>query len=288
MLCWQSMNHLTIRGIAAALVLFLGVLSAEEETFTINGKDIIIPVPEGFARVTEEMPLVRELAQQADAADKANDTLAYFIERADVAAALAGEMPELDRTFSVAVTKELRNVTVGKDYFAKLKKVLKEQNQKIHKGAMAQVPEFAKKFSEGVSEDFNLDFSLKIPAMVPLAPHHETENAISSSTYISFSSSSSGERSGSTSVNTQTLVNVAGSVVMLNCDAPGNQVAWTRGASMRWLESVVASNNQPLTHSHELWSRLRERGAGVGLAVLMAAGALWLIKKKCNKSGETS
>ena len=84
LLCWQSMNHLTIRGIAAALVLFLGVLSAEAETFTINGKDIIIPVPEGFARVTEEMPLVRELAQQADAADKANDTLAYFIERADV------------------------------------------------------------------------------------------------------------------------------------------------------------------------------------------------------------
>ena len=68
MLCWQSMNHLTIRGIAAALVLFLGVLSAEAETFTINGKDIIIPVPEDFARVTEEMPLVRELAQQAAAA----------------------------------------------------------------------------------------------------------------------------------------------------------------------------------------------------------------------------
>ena len=71
MLCRQSMNQLTIRGIAAAVVLFLGVLSAEAETFTINGKDIFIPVPEGFARVTEEMPLVRELAQQADAADKA-------------------------------------------------------------------------------------------------------------------------------------------------------------------------------------------------------------------------
>ena len=277
------MNDLAIKVMAATLAFFLGVLSSEADTVTIHGRKITIPVPEGFARVTEEMSLVMALVQQVDTADTSNETLAYYIEQTDVPAALAGEAPDLDRTLNLAIIKELKNVTVGKSYFSKFKTVLKEDNEKIHKDTVAQrAPEFTKQFSEGVSKDFNVDFSVGISAMVPLAPHHETENAISSSTYISDSGSVNGETSTSTSVNTQTLVNIGGTVLTLNCDAPRPEVEWSREASMKWLESVLASNTPLLNHSNGFWRRLSEGGSGFGLAALMAAGAYWVIRKKSN------
>ena len=281
----QFVNDLAIKVMAATLAFFLGVLSSEADTFTINGRKITIPVPEGFARVTEEMSLVMALVQQVDTADTSNETLAYYIEKTDVPAALAGEAPDLDRTLNLAIIKELKNVTVGKSYFSKFKTVVKRENEKIHKDTVAQrAPELTKQFSEGVSKDFNVDFSVGISAMVPLAPHHETENAISSSTYISDSGSVNGETSASTAVNTQTLVNIGGTVLTLNCDAPRPEVEWSREASMKWLESVLASNTLLLNHSNGFWRRLSEGGSGVGLAVLMAAGAYWVIRKKSNKS----
>ena len=283
----QFMNDLAIKVMATIFSFFLGVLSSEADTFTINGREITIPAPEGFARVTEEMSLVMALVQQVDTADTSNETLAYYIETTDVPAALAGEAPDLDRTLNLAIIKEIKNVTVGKSYFSKFKTVLKEENEKIHKDTVAQrLPEFMKRFGEGMSKDFNVDLSVGISAMVPLAPHYETENAISSSTYISDSGSVNGETSASTSVNTQTLVNIGGTVLTLNCDAPRPEVEWSREASMKWLESVLASNTLLLNHSNGFWSRLSEGRSGVGLAALMAAAAYWVIRKKSNKSGQ--
>ena len=113
------MNDLAIKMMAAIFSFFLGVLSSEADTFTINGRDITIPAPEGFARVTEEMSPVMALVQQVNTADTSNETLAYYIEQTDVSAALAGEVPDLDRTLNLAIIKELKNVTVGKSSYCK-------------------------------------------------------------------------------------------------------------------------------------------------------------------------
>jgi len=152
------------------------------DTFLINGKEIVVPAPEGFVRVTDDMTAVKKIVQQM--ADPMNDTLAYYIKESDASTAIAGEIPILARTFALKVNKKLRNYTLGKDDFSQIKSMTKSQNQQILEEVKAQIPEQMKSMSQGVSQEFNVDFAMNISQVVPLEPHHEVENALAFSMYI--------------------------------------------------------------------------------------------------------
>ena len=111
-----------------ALLMASASMFARADTFEIGGKTIVVPVPQGFVRVTEAMPAVHRFFEQIAAADPANDTLASYILESGVPTAMAGELPPLKRYFILKVNRQLQNLTVGKDGFAEFKKIAREQN----------------------------------------------------------------------------------------------------------------------------------------------------------------
>lgn len=213
-----------IKTFVLILLQSLSLLAAD--TFTINGKDITVPAPEGFVRVTDDMTAVVKIVQQM--ADPVNDTLAYYIMETDVPAAMAGEIPTLDRTFLLKINKQLRNMTVGKNDFSQLKSMTKNQNQDMFDNVRDQIPEHMKKMSEGMSQEFNVDFAMNILQMVPLAPHYEAENALAFSMFINFGVSAGQEIIEEIVSATATFLNASGTVLFLYGYGPKDELEWTR------------------------------------------------------------
>jgi len=267
------------------LLLLQGFSVVLAETFTINGKEIIVPEPEGFVRVTDDMTAVVKIIQQM--ADPMNDTLAYYIMEPDVPAAMAGEILNLERTFLLKVNKQLRDMTVGKNDFSQLKSMTKSQNHKMFEDAKAQIPEHMKKMSQGMSQEFNIDFAMNISQMVPLAPHYEAENALAFSMYINYGVSAGQDKIDEIVSATATFLNASGTVLFLYGYAPKNELEWTRNASMKWAESVMAGNSQPPAKSPGGrgfdWNKVMEKGlvgAITGGFIALIFGAFSLFKRK--------
>lgn len=255
------------------------------DTFTINGKDIIVPPPKGFVRVTDEMTELKRLVQQMQ--DPVNDTLAFYISESDVPAAMAGKALELDQWFILKINKQLRNMTVGKSDFSKLKEVTKGQNQKVFEKVKAQIPERMNKMSQGVSQEFDMDFAMSISQMVPLDPHYESDNALGFSMYLKNEVTVGSEKKSSIISLTSTFLNTSGAVLFLYGYGPQNELEWTRSASMKWAENVMASNSQPPQKSPNgggfNWGKVFEKGlvgAIVGGLVALIAGAVAIFRKK--------
>lgn len=251
------------------------------DTFTINGKEIAVPAPKGFVRITDDMTSVVKIVQQM--ADPMNDTLAYYIMESDVPAAIAGEIPSLERTFILKVNKQLRNMTVGKNDFSQLKNITKSQNQQMFEDVKAQIPEHMKNMSQGMSQEFNVDFAMNISQMVPLEPHYEAENALASSMYINYGVSAGDENIEEIVSATSTFLNASGTVLFLYGYAPKDELEWTRSASMSWAESVMASNSQPPAKSPGRgidWNKVMEKGLVGAIVGALLAGAASFFKRK--------
>ena len=123
-----------------SLLLILLPLSTSliDERFDIGGKEITIPTPDGYVRVTKEMDAVYRISMQM--ADPMNDLLAYYINVSDAPTALQGNIPLLERTFMLKVNKNLKGMLVGSRDFAELKNVTKRQNQEIFESLKSQIP----------------------------------------------------------------------------------------------------------------------------------------------------
>jgi len=272
------------RNIAIALLLLQSLTMYAADTFTISGKQITIPAPKGFVRVTDDMTAVMKFVQQM--ADPMNDTLAYYIMESDVPTAMAGEIPSLERTFILKVNKQLRNMTVGKNEFSQLKSMTKSQNQQMFEDVKAQIPEHMKNMSQGVSQEFNVDFAMNISQMVPLEPHYEAENALAFSMYINYGVSAGDESIEEIVSATSTFLNASGTVLFLYGYASKDELEWTRSASMSWAESVMAMNSQPPAKSPGRgidWDKVLEKGLVGGIVGGLFAllfGAASFFKRK--------
>jgi hypothetical protein len=267
-----------------ALLLLQGMSIFAADTFLINGKEIVVPAPEGFVRVTDDMTAVKKIVQQM--ADPMNDTLAYYIKESDASTAIAGEIPILARTFALKVNKKLRNYTLGKDDFSQIKSMTKSQNQQILEEVKAQIPEQMKSMSQGVSQEFNVDFAMNISQVVPLEPHHEVENALAFSMYINYEVSAGDEKIEEVVSATSTFLNASGIVLFLYSYAPKDELKWTRDASMNWAESVMASNSQPPAKSPRRgidWNKAMGKGLGgaiVAGVLALLVGVVSMLKRK--------
>ena len=270
------------RNIAIALLLLQHLSLFAADTFTINGRDITVPAPQGFVRITEEMTAMEIIVQQTE--DPMNDTLAYYIMESDIPAAVAGEIPSLERTFVLKVNKELRNMTVGKNDFSQFKSTTKSQNQQIFEDVKAEIPEHMKNMSQRMSQEFDVDVAMNISQMVPLEPHYEAENALAYSMYINYGVSAGNENIEEVASATTTFVNASGAVLFLYGFAPKDELDWTRSASTSWAESVMASNSQPPAKSPGRgieWNKVIEKGlVGAIIGGLLAGAASFFKRKK--------
>jgi hypothetical protein len=198
--------------ISSILILFFAEL-VNAGTFSVGGKDLEIPSPNGFSIVTQEMGAVYRLALQM--VDPMNDQLAYYIDKSDVPVAVSGEMPSLERYFILKVNKKLKNMVIGSKDFSELMSVTKRQNREILRSVEKQMPGLMEKTSKGISKEFDLDFALRLSQMVPLDPHYETDNAFAYSMYINFGTTVEGLKEDFIVSATATFVNVAGKILFL-------------------------------------------------------------------------
>lgn len=275
------------RNILIVLLLLFNVSLFAADTFTINGRDITVPVPQGYVRVTDDMTLGKRYLQQID--EPMNDTLATYIMESDVPAAMAGEMPSLERTFALKVNKELRNITIGKNDFSELKSLLKENYQKLtEEKTKALISEPVNDLSQEVSQEFDVDIDINISQVVHLESHFEDENAIAFSMY--FNTEVSAKEFDIVGVDensvTTTCLNTAGPVLLLYSYASKDELDWTRSASISWAKSVMASNSQPPVKSPRRgidWNKAVEVGLsgaiGGGLFVLLLTRIATLFKR---------
>jgi hypothetical protein len=198
--------------ISSILILFFAEL-VNAGTFSVGGKDLEIPSPNGFSMVTQEMGAVYRLALQM--VDPMNDQLAYYIDKSDVPVAVSGEMPSLESYFILKVNKKLKNMVIGSKDFSELMSVTKRQNREILRSVEKQMPGLMEKTSKGISKEFDLDFALRLSQMVPLDPHYETDNAFAYSMYINFGTTVEGLKEDFIVSATATFVNVAGKILFL-------------------------------------------------------------------------
>ena len=218
-----------------ALLMASASMFARADTFEIGGKTIVVPVPQGFVRVTEAMPAVHRFFEQIAAADPANDTLASYILESGVPTAMAGELPPLKRYFILKVNRQLQNLTVGKDGFAEFKKIAREQNvDDLFKRVEPQIREGMSKTDEGLSQKFDTNFTMEISQMVPLAPHYEEESAIAFSVFVNYEVAAEGVKETNIVAATSTYLNAAGRVLFLYSYGPQGDLGWTRTTSRDW------------------------------------------------------
>ena len=243
------------------------------DTFAINGKDIIVPAPEGFVRVTDEMTGLKRFFQYIQ--DHGTDTLARYISESDVPAAMAGEVVKLDRYFIVKINKQLRSITMGKEDFSKLKERAKSENKNIFEEIKSEIPQHANKISQGISQEFDIDYATNISSIVPLDPHYESDNAFGFSMYMKRQDTVGSQKIKTILSATAIFINTSGTLLFLYGYAPQNQLEWTRSASTKWAESVMVMNTQPPLTSPTTqgrgfnWGKIIAKGLTGAIAVLL-------------------
>jgi TPR repeat protein len=246
------------------------------DTFTINGNEIVVPTPDGFARVTDEMTSVMKLMRAHHSADPFNDALAFYIAESEVALALAGKLPPLDRTLSLKVNKELREMTVSGGVFSQFKEVTRSSNKEMFERIQSELPKYTKAINDAMGQAFDIESALAISQMIPLEPHYETEDSIAFSMYLNYATAGiSGDDKIAMSA-TSTFLNASGSVLFLYAYAPKEDLEWTRSASSDWAEAVLAGNSQSPAKSSEGSLAKLEAGRGFDSSYMQEAvvGAL--------------
>ncbi len=270
-----------------SLLLILLTLSTSlfADSFDIGGKEITIPTPDGYVRVTKEMDAVHRLSMQMS--DPWNELLAYYINESDAATAREGNLPPIERRFMLKVSKELKGMLVGSRDFAELKSMTKRQNKEIWESLKSQMPGLLDKASKGIGKEFDMSLAFEISEMVPLDPHYEADNALSYSWYANYGVSAEGVKEEFVVAATTTFVNASGKVLFLYCYAPQGDLEWTRDASRAWAERVMGGNAQPPTQSSGgrgiNWRKVMEKSVGGAIAgglIALVLGALSIFKRK--------
>ncbi|HCE45932.1 MAG TPA: hypothetical protein DET40_20495 [Lentisphaeria bacterium] len=230
----EMKNILTI----TLLLFFAGSLYAD--TFSIGGKELDVPSPKGFSRITQQMDAVYRLSLQMS--DPVNDQLACYISESDIPVAMVGKIPSLERYCILKVNKELKEMLVGSKDFAELKSITKQQNKDIFKSVESQLPALMEKLSKGISKEFDVDLALQVSQAIPLDPHYETDNIFSYSIYANCGASVKGSKEKKVLSATATFINVSGKILFLYCYGSQNDLEWTRDASKAWTDMIIDSN----------------------------------------------
>lgn len=258
-------------------LLLLGVTASASlaDTFNINGREVIVPAPEGFVRITPEMKAVTWLAQQLSGPDI--EMLAYYIAEDEVPAALDGDIPDLTHTFVLQISKGVRDLIFRDRDFFRLKQIHKTKNKELLDAERERLEGRMTEISEDVSKTFNVDFSMSLSAFVPLEPHFESRNALAWSMYVHFNKTSDG-REPQIAATTMTVVNVSGTVVTLMANGTPATLEATSEAAMLWMEAVFASNGMSPDTANASDSLFASRMIGLVMGTLIAFLCLtWIL-----------
>ena len=272
---------------------FLSTLgsAAFAKTFTFGGKELSIPDPKGFVLVTPEMGAVYRLGNTTWVTQN-NEIIGFYISELALPVAMEGELPSLEKTFTIMGFGDLKQIEIGTTDFLELKKEMKQMNS----AKMSLIVDSASarcetRFNQEADEIFEKDVTMKFHKSIFLEPHYESENASSVSMYMKGGVSFGGDSEiPFWTAQTVTFLNVAGKILFAYCVAPKDQLEWTREASRQWTEKIIASNDPPPTRTvHERglgWDEVQNNaiekaitGAVTAVFILSFVGLLAALKK---------
>ncbi|MBN1253594.1 MAG: hypothetical protein JXA16_15755 [Bacteroidales bacterium] len=270
------------------MVVLLVAVNAFTNSFNIGGTDIMIPSPQGFSIVSKEMDAVYRLNLRME--DPNNEQVAYYISDLDVPVAINGKLPPLEKTFIVKVNKQIKNMVIGSKDFIKFKNATKLQNKEKIEATKAQVAGLVEKTNEGISDEFDVNFAMRITNAIPLDPHIETANMLSYSMYINYGVTVEGNKKDFIVSGTSTYVHVAGKILFLYCYGPRDSVEWTRNASKAWAEMIISNNQSSPVQSIGIsgfdWNKIFVKSITGGISGAMFAllvGIIAVFKKRKSK-----
>lgn len=233
-------------GLLAAMLLVSAISVAAD--ISIGGVSLQIPNPRGFSAVTRQMGELYELQKQFVA--PTNEEFVSFIPDGDVPAAQLGQIPDLPRRFTVQTAKSLVGVSVTTSDFAKLKNIIKSQNDEIMKKVEKDIPGLMKQMNDGIAKKYDVDLAFSVSQMVPLAVHEETDRTLAYSALVKYNmNDAAGNPASFVAVVTATFVHVKSKVLFLYSYAEEAGLEWSRESSRQWASAVVAANPSDLQSS---------------------------------------
>jgi len=223
-----------------ALLIMASAVSAAA-SISVGGVSIAIVRPDGFSPVTPEMASLYEL--QNNFVAPMNQEFVAFIRERDVASALADEIPDMTRRFTVQTAKSLIDAKVSASDFAQLKDIIRSENDKLMTRVEEQLPGLLRQLNEGLTRKYDVDLALSVSQMLPMPIHEESERTLAYSALVRYDmNDKEGGPAQFVAVVTSTFVHVRGKVLFLYSYAEESGLDWSRQASRHWASAVVEAN----------------------------------------------
>ena len=232
-------------------LMLLGSVCVQASDIQVGDVQITIPSPEGFSPVTPEMAPLFEM--QKHFVPASNQEFVAFIAEENVPIAMAGDIPEMPRRFTVQTPKDLVGSFITSADFLEIKTVIKTQNDEIFKKVEQQLPGFSSQVSHGIKQQFDVDLALSISKMLPMPIHLETERAFAYSSFVKYDvKDEQGNTTPFVVVTTATIVHIKGKLLFLYTYAEESGLDWSKDAAKQWAEAVIAANpSDPQTATKE-------------------------------------
>lgn len=222
-------------------LMLLGSVCVQASDIQVGDVPITIPSPGGFSPVTPQMAPLFEMQKHFVAAS--NEEFLAFIAEENVPKAMAGEIPEMPRRFTVQTPKDLVGSFITTANFNEIKAVIKTQNDEILKKVEAQFPGLSSQVNQGFKEQFDVDPAFAISQMLPMPVHIETTRTFA---YSSLAKYEMKDQQGNTVpfvvVVTATIAHVKGKLLFLYSYAEESSLEWSKDASKQWAEAIIAAN----------------------------------------------
>ena len=209
-------------------------LAAPDFSVSVGGTDVAIPVPAGFAPVVPEMKTLNKMLDAASYGE--NERLGHLIPEGEATLALANEIPEMARSFSIQTPKKDRTLT--KKDFQNLAMEMVKQNLQLIAKLDKEMPGYLEKVNTKMKAALDADMKFQNLTLAPLPPHQQEERALAYSMFMTMQSAGGPIRIAGTT----TILYVKAKLLFLYAYAPEKELAWTREISRQWAADILSKN----------------------------------------------
>ncbi len=220
-------------------LLFVMLFTAQSSySYEVGGQPISIPPPDEFVEATSEMGLVWKMVQ---AVQSDNRTIAFYIPSSERKAALTSQAVNLDRNFSIQVSRKLEE----RDYTEEDLKQTKEEVRTIIASNQAdEIQEKAITQANGdVSKVAGFDLNLKQTSNLFLPFHVEEDNQFSYSEISTEEYTNvDGKKINSQTTTTSSAIVVKGKLLFCYVLGTGVDLNWSRQVAKKWVDAILKAN----------------------------------------------
>ena len=259
------------------------------ETIDVEGTTIVVPAPPGYVTVTPKMKLVHSMQREFVA--PMNELFLGFIPAESAADALADQLFDMPRSFTVQTQKRVARQNITAKQFAELKRAITSQNEKTAKQVEKEMPGLMERINQNVTKQTGVKLDLAAPQMVPFPPHEDTERSIAYSMLLRMDAAGAdGKKETSHGIVTGTVLLANGKILFLYCNGGEKDLEWSRAISKQWSQSILAANPkggvEPTSRSGGSFVRSVLRGALIGAAVGAVIGLFRYLSSRRKNKGD--